>query len=138
MNRDDLKELALIRLKEARVLLKNGNYDGAYYLCGYVVECGLKACIAKQTRRYDFPPDKKAIEQIYQHNLDKLVGAAGLGQTLDNEMKKDQQFGRHWGTVKDWSEQSRYEKYGEKETQNLYSAIADRKHGVLRWIKQYW
>jgi len=68
MNRHDLRELALIRLREARVLLKNGNYEGAYYLCGYVVECGLKACIAKQTRRYDFP-DKKTVDESYTHDL---------------------------------------------------------------------
>ena len=51
MNRYDLRKLAKIRLKEAQILLKNGNYDGAYYLSGYVVECGLKACIAKGTKK---------------------------------------------------------------------------------------
>ncbi|GAG05743.1 unnamed protein product [marine sediment metagenome] len=137
MDRNDLRELALIRFKEARVLLKNGNYEGAYYICGYVIECGLKACIAKQTRRYDFP-DKKTVDESYTHDLTKLIKIAGLELTLDNEMRKDQVFGRYWATAKDWSEQSRYERHAEKEAQNLYSAIADRKHGVLRWIKQYW
>ncbi len=42
MNRDDLKELALIRLEDARVLLENGRFDSAYYLCGYIIECGLR------------------------------------------------------------------------------------------------
>src|SRR5712692_7302814 len=59
MNRNDLRRLARIRLKEARVLLKAACYDGAYYLCGYAVECGLKACIAKATRRSEFPDLEK-------------------------------------------------------------------------------
>ena len=37
MNRDDLKEVALIRLDDARVLLENERYEGAYYLCGYAI-----------------------------------------------------------------------------------------------------
>ncbi len=47
MNRSDLQNLATIRLRDAEVLLDNGRYDGAYYLLGYVIECALKACIAK-------------------------------------------------------------------------------------------
>jgi hypothetical protein len=43
MNRNDLRRLARIRLKEARVLLQAKCFDGAYYLCGYAIECGLKA-----------------------------------------------------------------------------------------------
>lgn len=55
MNRQQLKNIALTRLEEVEVLLKNRKYSGAYYLSGYVVECALKACIAKQTKRFDFP-----------------------------------------------------------------------------------
>lgn len=54
MNRRDLKNLALTRLKEVEVLLKNRQYSGADYLSGYVIECALKACIAKQTQGFDF------------------------------------------------------------------------------------
>lgn len=137
MDRNDLKELARIRLREARVLLKNGNYEGAYYLCGYAVECGLKACIAKQTRRYDFP-DKKTVDESYTHDLTKLSKIAGLGPALDNKVRSDREFEVNWGTVKDWLEASRYEKHSKKEAQDLYSAMANREHGVLQWIRQYW
>jgi len=137
MNRNDLRELALIRLKEARVLLKNGNYEGAYYICGYVVECGLKACIAKHTKRHDFP-DKQTVDESYTHVLTKLVKIAGLGPNLDGEIKNNPNFAVNWTIVKDWSEASRYEKHTGKEAQVLYFAIANRKQGVLQWIKQYW
>lgn len=137
MNRNDFKELALIRLKETKILLESGNYEGAYYLCGYVVECGLKACIAKNTKRYEFPPDRKTVDAIYQHDLTKLTKAAGLERALDDEIKNEK-FNQNWTTTKDWNEASRYEIKSEKEAQDLYSAVADKKDGVLKWIKQHW
>ena len=62
MNRNDFRELAGIRLGEAKVLLDSDRYDGAFYLADYAVECALKACISRLTRRFDFPPDRKSIE----------------------------------------------------------------------------
>jgi len=44
-----------MRLKDAEVLLQKGRNEAAYYLAGYAVECALKACIAKQTKRHEFP-----------------------------------------------------------------------------------
>ena len=46
VNRWEFRELATLRLAEAKALLDAGLPDGAYYLAGYAVECGLKACIA--------------------------------------------------------------------------------------------
>lgn len=45
MNRVDFRQLAGLRIAEAKVLLDNNLYAGAYYLAGYAVECALKACI---------------------------------------------------------------------------------------------
>jgi len=137
MNRKDLKELARIRLREARVLLRNEQYEGAYYLCGYVVECGLKACIAKHTKQYDFP-DKDTVNASYTHSLTTLVKVAGLKPAWDQEIKGDPEFEINWAVVKEWSETSRYERHTKKEAQDLYSAITNKNHGVLRWIKQHW
>jgi len=88
MNRDDFQELAHKRLRDARVLLRGRRHAGAYYLTGYAVECGLKACIARQTRRFDFPPKPNAVRDIYVHDLTKLVKAAGLQHDLDEELKR--------------------------------------------------
>jgi len=77
VNRRDLQNIALTRLKEVEVLLENRQYSGAYYLSGYVIECALKACIAKQTRKFDFHDKKTAIES-YTHDLEKLVKVAKL------------------------------------------------------------
>jgi len=136
MNRNGLKELALIRLKEVESLLKNGLYEGAYYLCGYVVECGLKACIAKQTKQYDFP-DKNTVNESYTHDLTKLVKIAGLLTELESKTKSEKKFEVYWSWVKDWKEESRYKRHTEKEARNLYFAITE-KEGVLKSIEQHW
>jgi len=57
MNRSDFQKLTEIRMKEAKVLLSNACFEGAYYLAGYAVECAIKACIAKKTQIHDFPPE---------------------------------------------------------------------------------
>ena len=44
--RKELKELALLRLSEAETLFAAGLYDGAGYICGYVLELALKARFA--------------------------------------------------------------------------------------------
>lgn len=138
MNRNDFRDLALIRLKEAKILLDNKGWEGAYYLCGYAVECGLKACIAKKTKEHDFPPPRATIEKYYTHDLDSLMKATGQDVQLKMDMAKDKDLELNWNLVVNWKEISRYEKHSDKEASDLYSAIADSRHGVLEWIKQHW
>jgi hypothetical protein len=77
MNRRDLQKLTRVRLIEAKALLDKRLYSGAYYLAGYAVECGLKAGVAKRTRRHDFP-DKKLAMDSFTDNLNSLVGSVGF------------------------------------------------------------
>src|SRR5262249_37068746 len=137
MNRNNLRHLSRIRLKEARVLLEARCFDGAYYLCGYAVECALKACIAKKTRRHDFP-DKKTVNDSYSPNLTALVAVAGLTTFWAEEMNRDHAFELNWNLLKDWSEERRYRLTGEREARDLYQAVISRQHGVMRWIRQHW
>jgi len=44
----------------------------------------------------------------------------------------------NWGVVKDWTEESRYERKTQAQAQQLIAAITDAAHGVLPWIKQRW
>jgi len=138
MNRDDLQSLAQIRLDEAKILLDSRMYNGAYYLCGYVVECALKACIAKNTHEYDFPPDRRTIDAIYSHKLEGLLKAAGLEVQFNNDKKIDEELKLLWQIVSTWTESSRYEKWSEQKARDLYDAITDPSHGVLQWITKYW
>ena len=137
VNRDNLKDIARVRLQEARTLLRAQHYDGAYYLCGYVLECAFKACIARRTQRYDFP-DKKTVNLSYTHNLDALVRVARLNQDLGRETAADPVFEVNWTVAKDWSEDSRYARLTRRQARDLYSAISDRQHGVLRWLRRHW
>ncbi len=138
MNRSDLQDLSNIRLREARALFRDKKYDGAYYLCGYAIECALKACIAKNTQIYDFPPNPQIINKIYTHDFVKLIQAAGLSDYLETEKNSNPQFKIMWKTVTDWSESSRYKKHRRVKVNDLYKSIVNRNNGVLRWLKQYW
>lgn len=95
MNRRELQELARVRLSEARSLLSAGLPDGAYYLAGYSVECGLKACIAKDTRRYDFP-DKRNVDASHTHNLKELAKVANLDAARSERARTDPAFQDNW------------------------------------------
>ena len=137
MNRKELQFLARTRLGEAKTLLDAGLPDGAYYLAGYAVECALKACIAKETKRHDFP-DKKRVDSSHTHDLMELVKVAKLEPARLENAKKDPLFGNHWDLVLRWSERSRYGSHGSGKAQALVEAIGNRKHGVLAWIKRHW
>ena len=138
MNRRDLQQIARLRLKEARALLKAGLPAGAYYLAGYSIECALKACIAKQVRRHDFP-DKGTVEKSWKHDLKELVKTAGLEQILNQELDRNPQFSANWGVVKEWNESSRY--VGTItliEARDMIRAVSAPTNGVLRWITPRW
>ena len=137
MNRQDFQQIATIRLRETNALLKARQYSGAYYLGGYVVECALKACIAKQTRRYDFP-DKDRVNKSYTHKFSDLIKLLEMTKDLDVKIKSDPIFEKHWNTASRWSEQSRYDRFTEAQARELHEAISDTDHGVLQWLKLYW
>jgi hypothetical protein len=134
--RREFQQLARMRLKDARVLIQGGNVEGAYYLTGLAVECGVKACIAKNTKRHDFPPNQNAIKDIYTHDLVKLIGAAKLQAALDIERRKNVSFDTKWSVVKDWNINSRYVVSG-LNARDLYRAVAGR-NGVMQWLRQRW
>jgi HEPN domain-containing protein len=137
MNRADFKKLVELRVKEAKILLDNKCYEGAFYLAGYAVECALKACIAKKTKRFEFPP--KDSNKLYVHKLGALVDLAGLQSALDAEKRSVKAFRDNWAVVKDWKEDARYEtKITKNQAEDLYAAITDDPNGVLSWLKNYW
>jgi hypothetical protein len=137
VNRTDFQQLARVRLREAQVLLDAGLYDGAYYLAGYAIECALKACIARQTQRFDFP-ERDRVNKSYTHNLEQLVQIAGLLEDLIDERRRDPEFAVQWNAVKDWLETSRYRRASEQLAAELVRAVSHPRHGVLKWLRKYW
>jgi HEPN domain-containing protein len=137
VNRKELQVLSRIRLREARGLAKLGMHDGAYYLAGYSIESALKACIAKKTRRHDFP-DKKKADLSYTHNLRDLLRVAGLQRAWEERRKRDATFRDNWDNVLSWTEQSRYHTNDARMAKSLIDAVANPNNGVLRWIRLHW
>jgi hypothetical protein len=138
MNRADLQNLTRIRLREAKVLFDSRRYEGAYYLLGYAVECGFKTCIAKQTKRYDFP-DRKFVNDIYTHDLNKLLKLSELEPEHRKESKRNPSFELNWTIVKDWSEQSRYVTgISRAKAKDFRSAVVSRRSGILPWLQKWW
>jgi HEPN domain-containing protein len=76
VNRNDFQKLAALRLKEARVLFDAGCWEGAYYLAGHAIECAIKARIAKQTKKFDFPARQDRENDCYTHDFKKLIRLA--------------------------------------------------------------
>ncbi len=139
MNRSDFQKISRLRVKEAKALLDNGYPAGAYYLMGYAVECALKACIAKQTKQYDFPPKPSIVNAIYKHDLKELVSHAELKSKLEHEIETNPIFEAYWNIVEDWSEQFRYsDSISMSTARDLYRACTARKNGVLSWLKKWW
>ena len=138
VNRLEFRQLAEDRIADAAILLAAGRWSGAYYLAGYAVECGLKACIARLTNQDDFPRERKFVEECYTHNLEKLLKAAGLKPALDADTLANPTFAAHWGVARDWQETSRYEQKTQAEAQKLYDAITNNPDGVLPWIRLHW
>jgi HEPN domain-containing protein len=136
VNRADFQQLADVRIAEAKVLLDQGMYDGAYYLAGYAVECALKACIAKRTHQDDFPP--KNSNSLYTHNIRSLINSADLAGDRDNAAAADADLSANWAVVFNWNEESRYARKTEPDARALYDAITYPPHGVLPWIKERW
>lgn len=136
LTRRDFQRLAELRAKEAGALLRSRHTIGAYYLSGYAVECALKACIAKHTRRYEFPRKVEYIRRLYTHDLQELLKLAELDQQLKEDMERNTVLAKNWLVAKGWTEESRYRNTG-LNGRDLHSAIAG-PDGVLLWIKQRW
>jgi HEPN domain-containing protein len=137
LKRKDFQELARLRLKEARALVRAGCWEGGYYLAGYAVECAFKACIARGTERYEFPEIER-VRSSYTHDLEKLLRVAKLHDPLVEAMRREPRLAFNWAHVGEWSENARYERRSEADATTLLMAIRDRKYGVLSWLKKRW
>jgi hypothetical protein len=83
VNRAELRQLAEDRALDAGALLAASRWSGAYYLAGYAVECGLKACILAYVEATGaIFQDKKFAEKCWTHDLDVLLGLANLKTAL--------------------------------------------------------
>ncbi|MBA3312233.1 MAG: DNA-binding protein [Planctomycetaceae bacterium] len=126
-----------MRLEEAKALLEAEQWPGAYHLTGLAVECALKAWISRQTRANTFPLRDGG--KLYVHEAEKLVAQGGLTIHLQSEKAANPPFAIKWALVAQWSVDSRYDaNTSEALAKDLYSAVTNRRSGVLRWIRRHW
>jgi hypothetical protein len=139
MNRGQLRQLAEDRIGDAACLLAGRRPAGAYYLSGYAVECGLKACIMAhvETAGAIFQ-DRKFSEKCWTHDLEELLKLANLEPTLDADTAANAALFANWTAAKDWKETSRYEQRTQPEAQTLFDAINSQPDGVLQWVRNHW
>jgi hypothetical protein len=134
----EFEAVAKARLEDAEALFRAQRWEGAYYLAGYSIECALKACVAKQTTQFDYPP--RDTRTHYSHDIQELLKLAGLKEKL--ERAGDPVLIKNMATVGRWKETARYRNWGgsnvQKEASDLLNAIADPTNGVFQWLKRHW
>jgi HEPN domain-containing protein len=139
VNRADLHVLADERVREARALLDAGLWSGAYYLVGYAVECGLKACVLNHVEETGIIfLDRRFSEKCWTHNLEELVKLAGLEPEFGLDRSRNPNLEVHWFVVRDWNEGARYQGWPESKARQLFEAVTHTTDGVLPWIRARW
>jgi hypothetical protein len=78
------------------------------------------------------------VNDSHVHDLTKLLNVSGLSQ-LQQEEARNVSFATKWGTVKDWSEASRYDtSITQARASAFFVAVTDPENGVLAWLKKHW
>lgn len=90
------------RLEDAKCLHTAGRFQGAIYLCGYVLECELKYCVCVRQRIRRMEVSKA---RGYRHGLAELLDAAGMANSL---YEKDDRRVAFQNIISRWSTDIRY------------------------------
>ena len=140
VTRTEWQRIAEERVLDAEALLNAQRWSAAYYLAGYAVECGLKACVVVyvESNADVIFREKEYSKQCWTHDIEKLVSLAGLKAQRDADIGANTVLDDNWLIVKQWSEIARYESRTQLEAENLYQAVTDTANGVLPWIRNHW
>lgn len=138
-SRKQLQELALTRLGEAEALFAAGHYDGATYLCGYVVELALKARICASFGVKDYPEKgSKLREAMKSHDFEDLGLLAGMEHELGANRPV---LLANWSLVIEWRPEWRYQpkgSYNRLVAERFLNAVRSQPDGVLACISARW
>ncbi|MEI9407705.1 MULTISPECIES: hypothetical protein [Mesorhizobium] len=137
LERSVLQAIANAKLYDAEFLFQNERYSNAYYLFGYAAEIAIKSRISRLFRS-DAIPDKKFVQDIYSHDLNRLIALAGLSADLTESRTASPVFDGHWSAVSDWNEASRYDMIDVFEATAMRNAMVDEEQGIFRWLQERW
>jgi len=136
-----LQNLSAVRLREAEVLFDAGLYDGAFYLCGYVVELALKACVCKHLGVSEYPENEPNLKPFFRtHDFRSLELIAGLRSNIAAKRAASFQFDANWALATSWRSEDRYllNSKSESEAHDMLEALRNVQEGVLTWLSQQW
>lgn len=135
MTRLDIQDLAKLRLEEAEALFAAGKFDGYVYLCGYVVELGLKAVICRILDLAEYPDSKPAFKV---HSFDDLSLLAGLKSSI---VTLPGPLDLNWLLLTRWNSGFRYaprNTYNQSNAREWLNALRHPENGVLAWLETRW
>lgn len=148
--RIEFQELAVLRLKEANILLSQNYPDGAFYLAGYAVECALKSAICRILNIDDFfdmysskvhgaKVKDDVVQKFRTHDYGTLLVLSGLYFKLESDLLRDSLLEHSWSTIQlhAWSEQYRYQVAARKAVTEVADFIKSVNY-LLQWIKKHW
>ena len=92
----NLATIAIERLADAETLLNAHRYNGAIYLCGYLIEIALKNKICQTLNWAGFPSTNREFEKY------KLLSFTGIEATLKATHLAE------WSVVSIWNPEARY------------------------------
>ena len=117
----NLKALARARLADAEALRRSRRFDGAAYVCGYVVELALKARICRTLRWSTFPEKRsefEGLQSLKTHNLDVLLRLSGREQFVKVGLFLE------WTVLSQWNPEARYKAPGTVTASDVRNMIA--------------
>lgn len=140
MTKQDWRDLAEARLIDADILLQNQRWAAAYYIAGYAVECGLKACVVDLVEKNPgiIYEERRFSDSCWTHKLTELVGVARLEAARAADEIANPAFAQKWAVVIRWNEAYRYVCVSEPDARQLYEAISHPQDGVMKWIRDHW
>jgi HEPN domain-containing protein len=138
--RAEWQQLAEDRSLDAQALFAAGRWSAAFYLIGYAVECGLKACVLARVSTHPevVYEDRRFSMDAWTHDVERLVILANIKAARDADAAVNAALYQSWQRIKSWSEESRYEQQDQLEAQRLMEAVLDRHNGVMQWIRVHW
>ena len=109
ISRNELRQIARERLKDAEALLNADRYDGAVYLGGHVVELALKSRICKVLIWQGFPQTSGEFQNFQSfktHDLDVLLSLSGFEDKIRTNYLPE------WSAIGIWDSEIRYNPVG--------------------------
>ncbi|WPL18194.1 HEPN domain protein [Thiorhodovibrio winogradskyi] len=100
MKLDQIRDNIRQKYSDARLLIENGRYANAIYLCGYCIELSLKYAIAARLHWPAYRTEGK-LKFLRVHDLDVLVPLTGQEQYIKTLPS--------WSVAIQWNESRRYE-----------------------------